>query len=292
MVGLLAGYKRMPTTFDALSIILFLLPGLFVERITEAFAVRKRPTVTTRVVDGLLYCLVSYVAYLLVVVTGWIKLEVIPVGLWKEGTEEAWKKYALSYLALNGVALVVGLVHSFMLVQGLYYKLLRALGVTRKSGRIDVWHDFHTQARGRWYRIFLTNGTLMVGGQDHYSHEPDKRELCLWNVRIREKSGLEYVVDSVYLTEEGVERMEVIREDVPEPRRDVQGVIQEEMGRRPTTPRPALPLEFEVGARPTSSQPALSPVAVPPQSTVVNVTPVAAPVPTPGSSAGPVTSED
>jgi len=270
----------MPTTFDALSILLFLLPGLLVERITEALAVRKRPTITTRLIDGLVYCLLSYVLYLLLILTGLLDLEVLPVRLWKEGSDDAWQSYASSYLALNGVALIVGLAHSLLLVQGVYFGLLRKVGVTRKSGRVDVWLDFHSQARGQWYRVFLKNGTSMIGGQDHYSHEPDRRELCLWNVRIFDKSGLEYTVESVYLPEEAIERMEVIKEDVPDPRRDLEGVIQEEMGRRPTSPRP-LPLEFEVGARPTAPRPSLIPAPESPQNTAVNDNPTQGSVPGP-----------
>lgn len=92
--------------------------------------------------------------------------------------------------------------------------MFEKLKLTRKTGRIDVWHDVFTELRGYWIEVKLKDGTKILGWPDFYSENPDKRELFLRNVLITNPDNSSYDIrgDGILLTDKAdIESIEFIQ---------------------------------------------------------------------------------
>lgn len=111
---------------------------------------------------------------------------------------------AANLAAVTGFSVVLSLMFSWLHRQPKLWAYLRWCGLTNKTGRIDVWHDFHEDNRGTWLEVKLKDGQILTGWARFYSTNHEQRELYLNDVTLRQlgPNGVEEVPlgdDGVYL---------------------------------------------------------------------------------------------
>jgi Family of unknown function (DUF6338) len=190
----------LPTTIDALNILIFLLPGFRSDRIVVSLnAPRKRSDIVL-VTDALVLSFIDYVVYS--VVSSRFKLPAIPIQI-SAGATHLSSDQAASLGALLFVALAVGLFWAKASNAGWVYGCLRWAHLTRVTGRVDVWHDVFTEFHGRWLQVILKDGTGITGWPGYFSDDPDKRELFIREAFVEPPEGNDYDVPGpgILLTE-------------------------------------------------------------------------------------------
>ncbi len=67
----------------------------------------------------------------------------------------------------------------FLTNSGSLYRYASASAISRKSGRINVWHDVFDTYRGSWFKVTFKDGSSITGWPKFYSVEEDRFELFL-----------------------------------------------------------------------------------------------------------------
>jgi hypothetical protein len=204
----------MPTTVVALNLLIFLLPGFLIQRIVESLSVTGKISDTIRVVDALAFSLVNYLLYSILALP--FGLRPIPLTLGQDGQLQFTGRDVSGFIILFSIAVFIGLLYAKSLNAGWHYRILRdRLDLTRKTGRVDLWHDIFSDYRGRWVEAHLKDGTRILGWPDYYSDDPDKRELFLAEAVVTKPDGTTYEVagPGILLTEKSeIERIEILVE--------------------------------------------------------------------------------
>lgn len=210
----------MPTTIAALNVLIFLLPGFLILRIVEGLTVTGKASETARIVDALALSLVNYIAFTFLIYAlnefraVPLKVKPIPLILSPDGQLQFTGSEAMGFLLLILIAVLISAGYAAGLNRGWIYSICREkLHLTRKTGRVDLWHDVCTDFRGRWIQVYLKNGTRIIGWPDYYSDNPEKRELFLAEAVVTKADGGAYEVSGpgILLTEKAeIERIEVL----------------------------------------------------------------------------------
>lgn len=87
----------------------------------------------------------------------------------------------ISTLIATGTAIVIAIIVSQMVVHGIIYKILGGLKLTKKTGRISVWHDVFSDYRGVWIEVIFLDGKRLVGWPQYYSSGDKQYEIFLAN---------------------------------------------------------------------------------------------------------------
>lgn len=69
--------------------------------------------------------------------------------------------------------------------KGWLFRLGQRLHLTRKSGRVNVWHDIFNDFQGKWINVTFKDGTSIVGWPKYYSVDEEKFEIFLADALIR-----------------------------------------------------------------------------------------------------------
>jgi len=203
----------MPTTVAALNILVFLLPGFLSDRIIVSLNAPRERSDLMLVIDALVFAFVDYVLYS--VAAAHLKLSAIPIQI-PANAAEFLPGQSASLGLLLATAIAVGLMWAKISDAGWLYKLLKYLGVTRVTGRVDVWHDIFTDFTGYWLQVRLKDGTRITGWPDYFSDNPGKREVFLRKALIESPDGRDYNLQGpgVLLTERAeIERIEILNKE-------------------------------------------------------------------------------
>ena len=128
--------------FDALSVLIMLLPGFFCARIFQWLCVRPQQTEMDKVVEALLFSFIVYVSFIAIF-----------------GQLQASRKHVIALAALS---VAVALISSVAWSNDLLGRLLRYARVTQRTSRPYIWNDvFHHYSGyalvelsdGRWVQI-------------------------------------------------------------------------------------------------------------------------------------------
>lgn len=88
------------------------------------------------------------------------------------------------WLTLASCILAVGI--AFGNNKGYLYRAARCVGITYRTGRIDVWQEVFHGNRGKWVRIQFSDGRTLIGWPQYYSEFGKERELflakALWRI--------------------------------------------------------------------------------------------------------------
>jgi hypothetical protein len=171
-----------PDKIEAFIILLFLLPG-FVGLIVYEIAaeVPKRETFE-KVVVALAFTAVASVLH--GIVGTFTSVVGTPAGLEQIAALSAAKDDAKAAANLaaaraiiaglgwtTAIAVVLGLVSATLQNKGGIYKTLLLLGITKRTGAIDVWHQVFSRGARCWVRLRYRNGTMLVGWAQYFSED-------------------------------------------------------------------------------------------------------------------------
>ena len=168
----------------SLTILFFLLPGLIglliYQQIAESDTQRSS---FDKVVVAAALALAS------AAITNWV-FGFLGGGLVQRGSDTGLNDQALLAMAIDDVArwpLAVNIATSSILAalaagihnSGKLFDAFRFVKLTRKTGRIDIWHDAFTTYRGTWVRLTFKDGIGLLGWPQFYSSKPEQRELFI-----------------------------------------------------------------------------------------------------------------
>lgn len=185
----------MPSTFQALQVLIFLLPGFVTAALVNFLFVGRKKTELDKVIQALFYSFVNYSIFALVFgrYPG-----IQPLSVAKQ-TSNGIEVYSLSYsgvgfLSVLAISVLVGLFVSFLNTHDLLTGLLRLkwprkikwlrrvklLPITTRTSRSSVWSDvFHDKGRLAYVIVNLVDGERIMGWPLYYSDTPEEDSIFL-----------------------------------------------------------------------------------------------------------------
>ena len=193
----------MPGSFEALQILILLMPGFITQGIVYTLTTRHPRSALVHVVAALGWALWNYfmlgvIAWLAGIAVTW------PSTLGSAGNILfiSLDRRVVSLLGiLIAVSLVSGVIGATIINHLWVYDAARALGITKKTGRPEVWLDVLEGYNARWLSVELEDGTILIGYAKYFSHTPEQRELFLGEAEITAPDGGRRVVEGVLLSD-------------------------------------------------------------------------------------------
>jgi hypothetical protein len=172
-------------THEALTVLIFLLPGFLSERLADAITVRPPRSAAMEVAEALIFSLLIYLVYSIVGFVVGLPPIVSLVG--------SASMIAVSGQSIWGIAVLVVGALVFAAAQAVIvnyewfdwfaYKSRLTKRLTTRS----VWLDAFGTFRGVWIRVHLENGEKIVGWPQFYSENTSEPELFLADSYSREQ---------------------------------------------------------------------------------------------------------
>src|SRR5437016_5711698 len=150
----------MPTSLEALSILLVLLPGFLCARIVQGLTVRPTQTEMDKIVEAFLYSFVIYVIYS------------ITIGSIQQATAGFHLGILASYSILLGIFVAAALTNDWP------GRVLRRCHITNRTSQTSIWNDVFHNLTG-YVLVELADGRLISGWVLYYSDRDDTPSLFL-----------------------------------------------------------------------------------------------------------------
>jgi hypothetical protein len=184
-------------SFEALQILIFLIPGFISETILNMVLVRKDKNDLGKVIEALIFSLIIYVLFSLVVSRSPVSLTIVSEA--KEGNSSTFTltNNGVQYLWLLLFSVVLPLVIGFCVTNDLHMKLLRRLQITGKSSRDSIWLDLFINNK-KSVIVNLTDGRRITGLPLYYSDDPSNQYLNIYNpawIVYNEEKKIEEIVE-------------------------------------------------------------------------------------------------
>lgn len=154
----------MPTSLEALQVILYLLPGYVTLRVKELLSFPNKASDIGRAIDGVV------LTFLNLVVLFTLRL-ILP--------ENFFSTIYATTISLFLISVLLGVVLGSDTVTSKCYGAMRYLGLTNMSGRVDAWSDAFNNIRGIYVKVTLANGKQYLGWPMYYSDDPELKDLFL-----------------------------------------------------------------------------------------------------------------
>ncbi len=154
----------MPTSFEALQVILYLLPGFVTLRVKELLSFPNKMSDISRTIDGVALTFLNLSIFFA------IRLLAPDILL--------FIKY-LDIIILFLIAVILGVILGSNYLTSKFYSLLQLLRLTNMTGRIDAWSDAFNNIRGIYVKVYLADGLKYIGWPKYYSDDPEVKELFL-----------------------------------------------------------------------------------------------------------------
>lgn len=166
----------MPTSFEALQVILYLLPGFVTLRIKELLSFPNKVSDISRTIDGIVLTFLNLSIFFT------IKL------LARDQFNDQFNKRYLDIIILFLIAVVLGVILGNDYLTSKFYSLLRWLKLTKMTGRVDPWSDAFNNIRGIYVQVLLSDDRKYMGWPKYYSDDPEVKELFLANAYLISKT--------------------------------------------------------------------------------------------------------
>ena len=159
-------------TFQALQILIFLIPGFISEVILNAFIVRKEKKEFEKIIEALIFSMLIYTIYS-------IAIGGSPIVL-NQTTNSITLSYdKTSFLWLGAISMGIPVALGLLITNDLHMRLARKLQITRKTARSSVWFDVLYDIR-RHIIINFENGRRIYGWPMYYSNDPKNPYIFLF----------------------------------------------------------------------------------------------------------------
>ncbi len=164
--------------FEALAVLLVLLPGFLAARIVQTLCVRPSQSELDKIVEALLYSFLIYIFYSGVL--GRTALRVVQENLPDGSRAFSPSVRPRDLLLLVALSLLVGLLVSASVTNDWHGWLFRKARLTQRTTRSSVWSDvFHDLAY--YVQVQFTDGRKLIGWPKYFSDTPEESSLFLEN---------------------------------------------------------------------------------------------------------------
>jgi hypothetical protein len=151
----------MPSSFEALEILLVLLPGFLCARIVQTLFVRPQQSEMDKIIEALLY---SFIIYLLFAFTF--------------QTAKVTNLTQIHLFTLTAYSVGLGLLTAASLTNDWTGRLLRRVRITQRTSNTSVWNDtFRTY--GGYVLVELSDGRLVLGWVRYFADREEQASLFL-----------------------------------------------------------------------------------------------------------------
>lgn len=199
-------------TFEAVQILIFLIPGFISATILNTLIVRKDKSELSKIVEALIFSLLIYTLYSLAIARS-------PVALIKVGEVSTFSYEYKAFLWLLCFSLIIPLILGLFIVKDWHMKAARFLGFSRRTARGSVWLDVFYE-KDVHIIIDFVNGRRIYGWPMYYSDDPGSQYIYLyepaWIVEDETSKESKYVeldVEGILITpEQKIESIEFLRE--------------------------------------------------------------------------------
>lgn len=170
----------MNLTTETLVVFLLLMPGFLSSAVLNAIVVRTAKDRTGSVIEALVF---SFLIYAILAPFGRspVELEVTGAGVYRPTVAPEFLLHAMAFAV--GLALVLG----YSITNDTHMKVLRKLGITASTARINTWLDILIDQRR--YVVTFTDGRRLFGWPEYYSNDT--------------MEGLLYVSDPAWIEDDG-----------------------------------------------------------------------------------------
>ena len=191
-------------SFQALQILIFLIPGFISAVILDTLAVRMEKKELGKIIEALIFSMIIYTIYSSISGKSPISLSKI-----EESTTLVYDSKSFLWLAL--ISLFIPLVLSFLITNDLHMKLARKLRITKKTARESVWFDVFSDL-DKPIIINFENGRRIYGWPMYYSTKPENPYIFLFRPAwIQEDKFVELNIEGILITpEQKIESIEFL----------------------------------------------------------------------------------
>ena len=186
---------EMIETIEALTLFLYLLPGVVGFFVYETLA-EKRTTESSFSIAAIVTLTFLSVLVSSSVFGQPILPTVDPTNKTVPIIFEAF--FGVGFFIATVSAAVLGGVAAWLQNKNFLLRVLKFTDITRKTGKIDAWHQVFMIERGKWCRLIFDDETRLVGWPKYYSmHAKEAPQLFLTNATWHRKDQNQYVARDV-----------------------------------------------------------------------------------------------
>ena len=164
----------MNITTETLTVFLLLMPGFVSSAVLNAIVVRQAKDRVASIAEALVFSFVIY-GFLAPFGRSPVDLEVTSSGIYRPTVTPELLPYAI-VLAV-GLALVLG----FSITNDYHMQLLRKLGITASTARVNTWLDIFIDQRRRYVVVTFADGRRLFGWPEYYSNDTTEGLLYVSN---------------------------------------------------------------------------------------------------------------
>jgi len=192
-------------TFQALQILIFLIPGFISATILNALIVRKEKKDLGKIIEALIFSMLIYTIYSFVSGSS-------PLMLNLTGKSITYSYDSKSFLWLGLLSIGIPVVLSFLVTNDWHMEVARELRISKKTARSSVWFDVFCD-KVTHIIINFENGRSIYGWPEYYSEEPEKPYIFLHKPAwIQEEKFIDVEVEGILITpEQKIESIEFLK---------------------------------------------------------------------------------
>ena len=171
-------WNRMNITTETLTVFLLLMPGFVSSAVLNAIVVRQAKDRVASIAEALVFSFVIY-GFLAPFGRSPVDLEVTSSGIYPVPKAPTVTPELLPYAIVLavGLALVLG----FSITNDYHMQLLRKLGITASTARVNTWLDIFIDQRRRYVVVTFADGRRLFGWPEYYSNDTTEGLLYVSN---------------------------------------------------------------------------------------------------------------
>ncbi len=177
-------------TFQALQVLVFLIPGFISAVILNVLIIRKEKSELGKIIEALIFSLIIYTIYSFIIGKS-------PVTLVQIGESSTYSYDSNAFLWLSMFSLIAPLVLGFLITNDWHMKAARFFRISRRTARSSVWFDVFSDFK-KHVIIDFANGRRVYGWPMYYSDSPDSQYVFLYKpawIKEDETTGKSTYVD-------------------------------------------------------------------------------------------------
>jgi hypothetical protein len=160
-------------TFQALQILIFLIPGFISSRLMNSLVIRKvERKELDSIVEALIFSMIIYTVYAGIRGTS-------PIVLDQTANNVSYLYDGVSFLWLGGITVILPILLSLFITNDWHMKIARALRISNRTAKASVWFDAFDNIR-KYVVIDFENGRRLYGWPLYYSDSINEPYLFLY----------------------------------------------------------------------------------------------------------------
>jgi hypothetical protein len=166
-------------SFEAMQILIFLLPGFISEVILNILVVRKDKNDLGKVIEALVFSVIIYGIYSLIYSNSPIELTVVNPAKDAATSTYVLSTHGIRLVEIVAFSIVIAIICGWLVTTDYHMELLRTLHVTGKTARESIWLDVFLHNK-RSIIINFDDGRRIMGFPEYYSDEPESKFIYLY----------------------------------------------------------------------------------------------------------------